>query len=38
MGRMGPKVRTGVDAGTDVIDIGAMRAELEAARAKGGDR
>ena len=27
-----PTVRANVDAGTDVIDLGAMRAELEAAR------
>lgn len=25
----GPQVRKGVDAGTDVIDIGAMRRQLE---------
>lgn len=29
-GEMGPTVRTGVDAGTAVIDLAAMRAELEA--------
>lgn len=27
-----PTVRSDVDAGTDVIDLGAMRAELEAGR------
>jgi hypothetical protein len=27
-------IRKGVDAGTDVIDLAAMRAELEAARQK----
>lgn len=30
----GPTVRENVDAGTDVIDLAAMRAELEAARAE----
>lgn len=34
----GPTVRENVDAGTDVIDLTAMRKELEAQRAKrGGD-
>lgn len=34
----GPKIRENVDAGVEVIDLSAMRAELEAARqAKGGD-
>lgn len=28
--RRGPAVREGVDAGTDVIDLAAMKAELEA--------
>lgn len=31
-GEGGPRVRKGVDAGTDVIDITAMRAELEGKR------
>jgi hypothetical protein len=29
-----PTVRANVDAGTDVIDLAAMRAELEADRAR----
>jgi hypothetical protein len=29
-GMEGPTIRTGVDAGTNVIDLAAMRAELEA--------
>jgi hypothetical protein len=33
-GVSGPRIRENVDAGTDVIDLTAMRAELEAARAK----
>lgn len=30
--RAGPLVRENVDAGTDVIDLAAMKAELEAGR------
>lgn len=33
-GVSGPVIREGVDAGTDVIDLTAMRSELEAARAR----
>lgn len=32
----GPTIRENVDAGVDVIDISAMRDELEAARQRGG--
>ncbi len=35
-GMNGPQIREGVDAGTDVIDLTAMRAELEADRARRG--
>ena len=35
-GMAGPVRRENVDAGTDVIDLTAMRAELEAERAKRG--
>lgn len=35
-GVAGPKIRENVYAGTDVIDLTAMRAELEADRAKRG--
>lgn len=31
-----PQVRSGVDAGTDVIDLAAMRASFEAGRRGGG--
>jgi hypothetical protein len=31
-GQQGPTIRTGVDAGTNVIDLAAMRAELEASQ------
>jgi len=31
-GMKGPTVRENVDAGTDVIDLAKMKAELEAAR------
>jgi hypothetical protein len=33
-GLQGPTIRENVDAGVKVIDLTAMRAELEAARAK----
>jgi hypothetical protein len=35
-GMNGPQIRENVDAGTDVIDLTAMRAELEADRARRG--
>jgi hypothetical protein len=31
-GAQGPTIRTNVDAGTDVIDLAQMRADLEAGR------
>jgi hypothetical protein len=34
----GPAVRENVDAGVDVIDLTAFRADLEAMREKGGDQ
>jgi len=35
-GMAGPKVRENVDMGADVLDLTAMRAELEADRSKKG--
>lgn len=35
-GMAGPQVRENVDMGADVLDLTAMRAELEAERAKRG--
>jgi hypothetical protein len=35
-GAMGPQVRTGVDAGTNVINLADMMAGLEAGRKKPG--
>lgn len=34
MGELKPTVRENVDAGTDVIDLNSMRAQLEAARGR----
>lgn len=37
-GAMGPRVRTGVDAGVSQIDLGSMVTDLEAARQRKGGR